>query len=214
MVESGAAGLGYRAGVRTVTGGAMKEMTDLAYEIERLEQEIAERSERLAEHKRQLPQTPVSDYTLTGPDGPVKLSHLFGEGKDLIVIHNMGKGCRYCTLWADGWNGILPHIENRAAFVVVTPDSPDTQAQVAHSRGWKFRMISSHGSTFTEDMGFRSEKSWLPGVSTFYKNNDGSIIRVARAGFGPFDTFCSAWHLFGLLKDGVNGWEPKYRYGA
>ena len=192
----------------------MKEMTDLAYEIERLEQEIAERSERLAEHKRQLPTTPVSDYTLTGPDGPVKLSHLFGQGRDLIVIHNMGKGCRYCTLWADGWNGILPHIENRAAFVVVTPDSPDTQAQIAQSRGWTFRMVSSHGSMFTEDMGFRSEKSWLPGVSTFYKNDDGSIVRVARAGFGPFDTFCSVWHLFGLLKDGVNGWEPKYRYGA
>lgn len=192
----------------------MKEMTDLAYEIERLEQEIAERSERLAEHKRQLPTTPVSDYTLTGPDGPVKLSQLFGQGRDLIVIHNMGKGCRYCTLWADGWNGILPHLESRAAFVVVTPDSTDTQAQIAHSRGWDFRMISSHGSTFTEDMGFRSEKSWLPGVSTFYKNDNGSIVRVARAGFGPFDSFCSAWHLFGLLKDGVNGWEPKYRYGT
>jgi hypothetical protein len=63
-------------------------------------------------------------------------------------------------------------------------------------------------------MGFRSEKGWLPGVSTFYRNDDGSIVRVARAGFGPFDAFCSAWHLFGLLKNGVNGWEPKYRYGS
>ena len=192
----------------------MKGMTDLAYEVERLEQEIAERCERLAEHKRQLPPTPVSDYTLTGPDGPVKLSQLFGQGRDLIVIHNMGKGCRYCTLWADGWNGILPHLENRAAFVVVTPDSPETQAQIAESRGWSFRMISTHGSSFTEDMGFRSQKGWLPGVSTFYRNDDGSIVRVARAGFGPFDAFCSAWHLFGLLKNGVNGWEPKYRYGS
>ena len=192
----------------------MKGMTDLAYEVERLEQEIAERSERLAEPKRQLPPTPVSDYTLTGPDGPVKLSQLFGQGRDLIVIHNMGKGCRYCTLWADGWNGILPHLENRAAFVVVTPDSPETQAQIAGSRGWNFRMISTHGSSFTEDMGFKSEKGWLPGVSTFHRNNDGGIVRVARAGFGPFDSFCSAWHLFGLLKDGVNGWEPKYRYGS
>ena len=190
----------------------MNASTDLAYEVERLEQEIAERSERLAETKRQLPPTPVTDYTLSGPDGPVKLSQLFGDRRDLIVIHNMGKGCSYCTLWADGWNGVLPHLESRAAFVVCTPDSPETQAQLAHARGWTFRMVSGHGSTFIEDMGFRGEKSWLPGVSTFHRPDEGGIVRVARAGFGPFDSFCSVWHLFGLLRDGVNGWEPKYRY--
>ena len=36
----------------------------------------------------------------------------------LLMIHNMGEACRYCTLWADGFNGFLPHLEDAlsAAF--------------------------------------------------------------------------------------------------
>ncbi|MGH7682307.1 MAG: DUF899 family protein, partial [Candidatus Eiseniibacteriota bacterium] len=143
---------------------------------------------------------------------PVKLSQLFGDKTDLVVIHNMGKGCRYCTVWADGFNGVLPHLESRAAFVVCSPDSIDVQQQFAGSRGWKFRMVSAHGSRFTEDMGFRSEKSWMPGVSTFHKAPDGTIVRVAKAPFGPFDPFSGIWHVLALLREGVNDWEPRYTY--
>src|SRR6516162_6332847 len=39
----------------------------------------------------------------------------FWRQEYLFVIHNMGAGCRNCTLWADGFNGMLRHIENRAA---------------------------------------------------------------------------------------------------
>src|SRR5690349_290747 len=80
--------------------------TAAAQEIESLEQELLEKSQRLAELKRSMPRERVRDYTLAGWDGPVALSSLFAGKKDLIVIHNMGKGCRYCTLWADGFNGI------------------------------------------------------------------------------------------------------------
>lgn len=181
-------------------------------EIERLEEYLVSQQEKLAELKRQLPPKQVQDYTLTSADGPVKLSQLFGDKNDLVVIHNMGKGCRYCTLWADGFNGVLPHLENRAAFVVCSPDSIETQQQFADSRGWRFKMVSGHGSSFTEDMGFRSDKSWMPGVSTFRKDGDGALYRVARAPFGPFDPFSGIWHVFALLSDGVNDWEPKYKY--
>jgi hypothetical protein len=51
----------------------------------------------------------------------------------------------------------------------------------------------------------------LPGVSTF-RNKRGKIVRVAKAGRGPFDPFCPVWHLFALLADGVDGWAPQYRY--
>jgi hypothetical protein len=37
--------------------------------------------------------------------------------------------------------------------------------------------------------------------------------QVARDFFGPGDLYCSAWHLFGLLKDDEDGWEPKMVYG-
>lgn len=186
--------------------------TDLVSEIERLEGQLVSQHEKLAELKRQLPRQEVKDYTLAGARGPVRLSQLFGDKRDLVLIHNMGKGCSYCTLWADGFNGVVPHLEDRAAFVVCTPDSPETQVQFADSRGWKFSMVSGHGSTFIEDMGFRGEKSWMPGVSTFHRAADGKIYRVARAEFGPFDPFSGIWHLIALLADGVKGWEPKYKY--
>jgi predicted dithiol-disulfide oxidoreductase (DUF899 family) len=184
----------------------------LTKEIERLEEELVEQYTRLAELKRRMPREPVKDYELLGWSGPVKLAALFGEKSDLIVIHNMGKGCRYCTLWADGFNGVAQHLSNRAGFVVCSPDSTEIQKEFAASRGWRFPMVSGKDSTFTRDMGFRTERSWMPGVSTFHREPDGRIVRVARAGFGPFDPFCSAWHLIGLTAGGVNEWEPQYEY--
>ena len=73
----------------------------------------------------------------------VKLSSLFGNKGDLILIHNMGKNCPMCTMWADGFNGVLQHLEDKAAFVVVSPDGPRTQKNFAKSRGWKFKMLSA-----------------------------------------------------------------------
>jgi predicted dithiol-disulfide oxidoreductase (DUF899 family) len=172
---------------------------------------LVNQQQRLAELKRRLPREEVRDYALAGWEGPVKLSELFGSKPDLIVIHNMGTGCRYCTLWADGFNGVRSHLESRAGFVVVSPDKADAQRAFAESRGWKFRMASGQGSTFIEDMGFRGEKSWRPGVSTFAREG-GKIYRVAKASFGPYDPFCGVWHLMGLLQDGEDGWEPQYRY--
>ena len=188
--------------------------TELYSEIERLEEYLVVQHERLAELKRQLPRKEVSDYTLAGPEGPVRLSELFGAKSDLIVIHNMGKGCRYCTLWADGFNGLLPHLEDRAAFAVVSPDPVDVQREFAASRHWRFTLASGQGSTFIEDMGFRGEKAYRPGLSTYHRTQEGRIERVARAAFGPFDPFCGVWHLFALLDAGVNDWEPRHRYGG
>ena len=181
-------------------------------EIETLEEEVLERQEKLAEMKRQLPPQEVQDYKLKTPIGPVRLSDLFTGKPDLIVIHNMGKSCAYCTLWADGFNGVRGHLESRAGFVVVSPDPPDVQQEFARGRGWNFRMASGDGTSFIEDMGFRSEKGWKPGVSTFHRSKDGKISRIARAQFGPGDPFCGVWHLFALLKDGAADWRPKYKY--
>lgn len=180
-------------------------------EIEKMEEEILEQQEKLAEMKRQLPPQEVKDYTLQSASGPVKLSELFSGKPDLIVIHNMGKGCAYCTLWADGFNGAHQHLENRAGFVVVSPDPPDMQREFAQGRGWKFRMASGQGSTFIEDVGFRGEKGWKPGVSTFYREKGGKIVRIAKAPFGPGDPFCGVWHLIALLRDGAADWRPKYK---
>ncbi len=186
---------------------------DLKNEIDRLEAELLEKQKRLSDLRGQLPPEEVTDYILKGSNGKnVKLSEMFDDKDDLIVIHNMGRSCSYCTLWADGFNGMLQHLESRAAFVVVSPDPPEVQAAFAQNRDWRFKMYSSDGSTFTEDMGFKDGGGYLPGVSTFYKKADDKIVQISKANFGPGDPFCAAWHLFDLLANGTNDWEPKFKY--
>jgi len=158
---------------------------------------------------------PVEEYEFTTMDGRVRLSALFGPHDELIVIHNMGASCVYCTLWADGFNGVAGHLENRAAFVVSSPDAPAAQREFAKSRGWRFRMVSTQGSNFARDMGYFADEGEYagphPGVSVFRMDGD-RIARVSDTNLGPGDDFCAVWHLFDLLPEGPDGWEPQYKY--
>jgi peroxiredoxin len=132
-------------------------------EIASLTCQIEELKRRLSEARRRAEPEPIRDYELTGPTGePVALSELFGDKADLLVVHNMGRGCRYCTMWADGFASMLGHIENRTAFVVVSPDEPEVQQEFAASRGWPFRMVSAAGTTFTQDLGFAQGNDMRP----------------------------------------------------
>ena len=153
----------------------------------------------------------VSDYELQTPTGPVRLSQLFGAHEYLIVVHNMGTSCPACTMWADGYNGIHPHVSSRAAFVVSSPDPPHVQQQFAASRGWKFPLVSHAGSSFAADLGFRGAEGWLPGISVLQRRG-AQIVRVSDASFCPGDDFCTVWHIFDLLPGGVGDWWPKLRY--
>lgn len=155
---------------------------------------------------------PVRDYEFSTVDGPVKLSTLFGKSQDLFMVHNMGSSCPYCTLWADGYNGVYSHLANRAAFVLSSPDSPATQREFAAGRGWVFRMVSHAGTSFADDMGYRSKGGgWLPGVSVFRRDGE-RILRLSDVGLAPGDDFCTVWHLFDLLPEGPGTWAPKFRY--
>jgi len=187
--------------------------TSAAAEVAAVEEQIEKLRERLIQLRREAGAQTVKDYTFKDRDGqPVTLSSLFGDKDDLIIIHNMGKGCRYCTLWADGFIGVHQHFENRAGFALVSPDEPSVMKAFAEGRGWTFTTLSNHGGTFTADVGFEKDGKYSPGFSTFHRDADGTIQRVGYAYFGPGDDFCALWHMFDLLKDGANGWEPQYRY--
>ncbi len=185
---------------------------DSMVEIRQLRDQIGSLRKRMQSVRAQIEPQAVEDYTFASTDGSVRLSELFGDKSDLFVIHNMGASCPYCTMWADGFNGVLDHLQNRAAFVVSSPDSPDEQKKFKASRGWRFRMVSHDGTTFAHDMGYKVEGSWTPGVSVFMRRN-GSILRVSDALFTPGDDFCAAWHLFDLVPGGRADWSPKLRYG-
>lgn len=189
---------------------------ELDQQINRLEHEIREKRAELSALKKRSSQR-VSDYTLKGPgDADVHLSELFGTKQDLILIHNMGSRCPMCTLWADGFNGVYPHLADRAAFVVVSPDAPDRQQEFAQRRGWQFPMYSDAEKKFSFDMEFAVEKEgktyFHPGLSTFRKHSDGSIERVAYDYFGPGDPYGLVYPTFDLLADGIGEWFPSFTY--
>ena len=184
-----------------------------AKKIDAYRRQIARLRERIRKAQAGAAAEVVADYALTRADGAVKLSALFGGKRELFVIHNMGAACAYCTLWADGSNGIYHHLADRAAFVVSSPDPPAAQAKLARGRGWRFPMASHRGTSFAADMGYQAKDGGLlPGVSVFRRQR-GRIIRIADTGFSPGDDFCTMWHFLDLLPGGARGWGPKLRYG-
>jgi predicted dithiol-disulfide oxidoreductase (DUF899 family) len=173
-------------------------------------QQIRELRERIRAVQSTIEPELVEDYAFRRPGGTVRLSQLFGPHDTLLVIHNMGASCPYCTLWADGFNGVYEHLRNRAAFVVSSPDAPEKQRAFAESRGWRFPMVSIEGTTFAQDMGYWDDGP-KPGVSVF-RRAGGRILRVADTAFAPGDDFCAVWHFLDLIPEGAAGWEPRFKY--
>jgi predicted dithiol-disulfide oxidoreductase (DUF899 family) len=174
--------------------------------------EIADIRQKMRKAQAQVEPQSVADYVFASTTGPIRLAELFGAHDDLMIVHNMGRSCPACTLWADGYNGIHAHVNSRAAFVVSSPDSPDVQQAFAQSRGWKFPMVSHQGTSFAADMGYLSASGRpQPGISVFRRNGT-TIQRVSDARWSPGDDFCTLWHFFDLLPDGVAGWSPKFSY--
>ncbi len=156
----------------------------------------------------------VADHTFRSADGPLRLSALFGEKRDLFVIHNMGTSCPQCSMWADGFNGFYPHLAQRASCVVASPDPPEVQAAFASSRGWRFPMVCDEGGAFAAAMGFADDAGRvLPGVSVL-RRDGARIVRVSASGFDAGFAFGSpVWHLLDLLPEGAGAWKPRQDYG-
>ena len=176
--------------------------------------ELEKQFVKAAKERRESPPVAVGDFALEQTSGPLQLRDCFEGKRDLIVIFNMGIHCSYCTMWADGINGMQAHLRDRAGLVLVSGDSAELVEKTAGDREWKFPVASNGASGFVEAMGLDPDESgepW-PGMSTFYLNDTDEIEHVATESFGPFDLFSPVWHFAGRLKKGVNGWEPKLDY--
>ena len=182
-----------------------KEICDLEKEIVTLKAKVRDLFEK-------LPEEEVADYqfqTMTGDTAG--WDQLFGDKDELILIHNMGPGCSYCTLWADGFEGFVPYFKTRCAFALETDIPVSELKSFSEKRSWPFPVFSTNGSTFKKDMGFRIDRDGqemnVPGFSTFFKK-DGKVFRHATGAFGPGDDFCAIWPFMDRLKNGPNNWTP------
>lgn len=180
-------------------------------EIEKLELEIMEKTQQLAGLRLEEPDADVADYTFQTLGEEITLSDLFAGRERLLMIHNMGQGCRYCTLWADGINGVLGHLEDAMAVALVSKDPPETQRRMALDRGWRFRMASHGGGLYMTEQCSMGEHANYPGAAV-YQRNGAKIVRRSRTAFGPGDLYSPVWHFLGLAGLGMSDWTPQFHY--
>ena len=165
----------------------------------------------MAAIEKQLGGQAMQDYELTRHDGStVRLSEMFGEHSQMVLVHNMGFACKYCSLWADGFNGYFHHLESgeygqRAKFLLVSNDRPDQQLAGASQRGWKFDMLSCRDTSLSMDWGYAradgDKLNYSPGMMIVEKNGDGTLRCHQQTGICPGDSLMGLFHIFIRLPD-------------
>jgi len=194
---------------------------------------LRDQIERVAAQRRALPATPIEDQQFEeirdGVRAPVKLSELFErEGDTLVLMHFMygkkqEKPCPMCTLWADGYDGIVPHLRQRLSFAVLVAGDPGAFAAYARSRGWRhLRIVSAAGSDLKRRLGFeQADGSQWPGASVFRRSADGGLLHTYSvcADFAPgelrgMDLLTPFWSFLDLTPEGRGEFMPKRSYAG
>jgi predicted dithiol-disulfide oxidoreductase (DUF899 family) len=209
---------------------------------ELLEAEIAlkDQRERVAALRRRLPvDTVVENYVLQeGPrdlaagDDPVvdvRLSELFErQGLPLVLVHFMFGGqqkepCPMCTLWADGYDGAVPHLRERMNFGVLVGGNLAEFRSYARERGWRhLRLLCAGASQIKSDVGTQSaDGRQAPGVSVFTLAEDGDVRHfysggafLAEGHFRGMDLLSPVWNFLDLTPAGRGDWMPSRSYAS
>src|SRR6266851_1488886 len=98
--------------------GTRKEWLAGRLELLEAEKELTRRSDELARRRQELPWVRVDkQYRFETDEGSASLADLFRGRSQLLVYHFMfgpdyTAGCTSCSSIADGFNGIVVHLEN------------------------------------------------------------------------------------------------------
>jgi predicted dithiol-disulfide oxidoreductase (DUF899 family) len=207
---------------------------------ELLEAEIQLRrhTEEVAALRRNLPNGgPVKeDYIFeeqdaAGHSSHTKLSELFENGKDSLIIYSFmfgpknEKPCTSCSSILDGLNGMIYHAEQRVNIAVVAKTSIDKLTAWAESKGWhSLRLLSSAGNSYNIDYFGEDEKgNQQPNLNVFRKTDKGIFhFYATELLFAPsekgqngrhVDSIWPLWNLFDYTPEGRGtDWYPKHVY--
>ncbi len=200
------------------------------------EKEFTRLRDQLSEHRRQLPWVKVDkEYVFEGPNGNESLSDLFEGRSQLIIYHFMfgptwDEGCPSCSFLADHFGGSIVHLNHRDVTMVTVSRAPLEMLEDYSKRmGWKFKWLSSLGSDFNYDYyvsftGGGSEKDEVyynykmgkfpsdeaPGVSVFYKDENGDIFHTYSSYARGLDMLIGAYHYLDLVPKGRDEAELSY----
>jgi predicted dithiol-disulfide oxidoreductase (DUF899 family) len=200
-------------------------------ELQEAELALRDQRERVAALRRNLPLDQLIDDEVfeeirEGARVPVRLSELFDDpSKPLVLMHFMfGKAleqpCPMCTGWADGYDGVVPHLRRRVSFAVLAAGDAAVLEAWGRERGWRnLRLVSAATSELKRRLGFETEDgSQLPGVSVFAKQR-GRLVhfysQCAFLGAGQFrgmDLLSPIWHYLDLTPEGRGDFMPQRRY--
>ncbi len=147
------------------------------------EKEVTRHDDRVSASRRRLPMVEVQDYTFTDPEGPVRLTKLFGDGYLLLVQNVMfgpdwDEGCPSCTWAVDSLPARMERLTDEGiAFALVSQASVVKLESWRAKQRWTHRWVSSHGTSYHYDWGWtqtdaNGNEGQLPGYS-YYLLNDG-----------------------------------------
>ncbi len=184
--------------------------------------------DRLSKARRELPWEAVGkEYVFEGPNGKETLAGLFDGRNQLVVYHFMfgpdwDAGCPHCSRWADNFNGIIVHLNQRDVTLVAVSRAPYEKLVVYRQRmGWNFKWVSSFGTDFNFDyhVSFTPEEvnrkkafhnfkikdpgvSEREGVSVFYKEPKGKVFHTYSTYERGIDMLNVDYHYMDLVPKG------------
>ena len=192
------------------------------------EKEFTRLRDELSRQRRDLPWERVEkDYVFDGPGGRQSLADLFDGRSQLVVYHFMygpdwENPCKSCSFWADNFNGIIAHLNQRDVTLVAISRAPLAKLQAFAKRlGWSFKWVSAGDGDFNYDfnVSFRPQDlaagpithnyaprkttmSDLAGISVFYKDADGAIFHTYSCYARGLDMLNTAYHYLDLVPKG------------
>jgi len=192
------------------------------------EKEFMRLRDRLSSERRELPWEKLDKtYVFQGPEGDVSLAELFAGRTQLVVYHFMfapewDAGCKGCSFWADNYDGIIPHLNQRDVSFAAISRAPLPKLQAFAARmGWSFKWVSASKSDFNYDYqaSFRPEDvargvavhnyapygesmTDKPGFSVFFKDEAGAIFHTYSTYARGLDPMNVAFQLLDLVPKG------------
>jgi predicted dithiol-disulfide oxidoreductase (DUF899 family) len=199
------------------------------------EKEFTRLRDELSQQRRALPWVKVEkNYLFDGPGGQETLADLFDGRSQLVVYHFMfapdwEEGCPSCSFWADNFNGIGVHLNHRDVTMVAISRAPLEKLETFKRRmGWSFKWLSSGSNDFNYDyhVSFPAEAPQkeleynygkreidtpdLPGVSVFYKDEEGRVFHTYSSYARGIDILNTAYNYLDLVPKGRDESELEF----
>lgn len=196
-----------------------------------VEKEVTRHNDRVSASRRRLPMVEVKDYSFTGPNGPVRLTELFGD-KYLLVVQNVmfgpdwDEGCPSCTWAVDNLPANMERLaEEGIAFAMVSQAPIEKLEEWRAKRGWRHLWVSSVDTSYHYDWGWtqkneQGDEGQLPGYS-YYLIKDGKPYLTYMTTARGTEAILPVAHIMDRTaygrqqdwEDSPEGWPQEPTYG-